>query len=422
MALTPVTVPCGIGPAIVRTVGEGLLEGGRSGVSAIRQDDGMNARVGGVIGALLCGTAACGAPDRLVPSVETNEGVSLATLASIPPADAPDHLWHLDPIRTVQISGPEGGDPALYLPTIVLSLSTGELFVHDDVQEGRLVLLDPETGAVLTRFGRTGNGPGELGAFLELSEGESGVLEVLDPRNRQLHTFSRSGEWLSSESIDLGGGRKARRHPHDPGFLLEAFRETEGAWYTVLIHWQPGASTPEPLLTLPEPDDGVAPGRIQGGRVLWTLAGENIVTMWSARPTMLVFGLDGKLRRRIDLPWTRREITDRDIQEQAEHYGFHASGLRPGPAALTNEMYTVNDTIVGLYQSVLWRPAEDPAIPFGAPIWRLFTVSGEYVGVLSLPRDFLPLGRTGNSLWISTSDDDARPVLQEVELARGGGP
>ena len=363
---------------------------------------------------------ACETDARILPEITERDGHTVATLPSVPPPDDASYLWELRVVREVATAPSPDVEPSVYIPTIVLPLSTGELVVHDDVSEGRLVVLDPDDGRVLARFGRSGSGPGELGPSLYLSEGPGGEIVVLDRVNRQHHRFERDGTWLGSDpAAREGGGGRVMRHPTRPGYLLSVYQESGESWHRSLIHWSPGASS-EHLLRLPEPAADARPGGIQQGRPLWTVVGDDLVTMWSSRPVVLVHGPEGRLRREIVLPWSVRELTEREVQEQAERVGALASILSSGRIALTNEFYTVNDSVFGMFQSSMWRPAGDPPIPVGARIWRLFSTSGAYLGALELPDDFLPLGLAAGTLWVRVLDDMAVPVLQEVEVVPKG--
>ena len=93
--------------------------------------------------------------------------------------------------------------------------------------------------------------------------------------------------------------------------------------------------------------------------------------------------------------------------------------LAVGPFAITNGLFAVDDSIFGMYQSRVWRAAEDPAPPEDQTIWRLISVTGEYMGFLRLPDGFwLLAGGSEGVLWASVLDENAVPVIQELALER----
>lgn len=84
-------------------------------------------------------------------------------------------------------------------------------------------------------------------------------------------------------------------------------------------------------------------------------------------------------------------------------------------------LYQVGDSTFGMLTSRLWRAKQDPVIPAGELLWRLFTVRGAYVGVVRQPPDFRYLGRGVGTIWVRTLDGRGVPVLQELRLVSRGG-
>lgn len=373
---------------------------------------------------LLAVVGACGEPtsQRLLPHVSVVDGVEIANLGQLPQPLDQDHWWTFRVVSEIHTVLDDDADPLLFDPTQVLPLRSGALLVHDPSAEKPLVILDRASGSVLQRFGRSGQGPGELGGGILLTEAEDGTLVVVDASNRQVHRYSRTGAWLTSITmgLDASTGRVGQR-PHGGGYLVEVLQGSETAWWRELHVVDAGTGDSEFFLRLPDPSLYAEPGRIQRGRVLWTVLSEGVVGMWSDRPSLKVYGQDGILVREIRLPLTRREITERDIAEQVKRYGGMARSLRTGPAALTNMLYAASDTVFGMLLSGLWRGAEDPALPAGQIYWRLFTIRGEYIGVAQQPQDFRFLGTGPGTLWARVLDGNGYPVIREFELVRKGG-
>lgn len=369
--------------------------------------------------------AACdGGGDRLLPSVELVGDVEVASLADLPSTLDPAYLWSYRVLREVPTMGAHDEHPLLFEPSQLLVLASGELLVFDPTADQPLIVIDPESATARVRFGRRGQGPGELGSFLTFLEELDGLL-VLDLGNRQLHRFSQSGVALSSRAFVMeSGAGKAAVAPAGDGFLVEGFRTSDAAWYRVLEHVEEASGAVSAFLRLPLPSVDAEPGQIQQGRVIWTVLDRAVVAMWSGRPTVLVHSPAGVLERELRLPLSLRHVTESDIQREIELYGALAAGQRPGQTSLTNELFPVNDTIFGMLLSDNRRAAEDPSLPDGEIWWRMFTVNGEYVGVLQPPGDYqdFKVLRSGNGrVWARAFDPNGLPVLRELELVRSDG-
>lgn len=380
------------------------------------------ARLLGAVAAAVIHVACDGGGARILPSVERSDDLDVATLADLPAALDPEYLWSYRVLREVPTVSGDDAEPLVFEPAQVLPLSSGELLVFDPTADHPLVLVDPESATARARFGRSGQGPGELGPVLTLAEVDD-LLLVLDMGNRQLHRFSRSGVHLSSERVVMSGhAGKALLAPGGEGFLVEGFRSSDAEWHRVLERVAIDSGNAAYLLRLPDPSPDAEPGRTQQGRVIWTVLDGAIVAMWSARPEVVVYAPTGQTELKLRLPLSQLHLTEGDIQRQVSLYGPIAARQRPGPTSLTNELYAVNDTIFGMLLSGTRRAAEDPVLPDGEIWWRMFTVRGEYVGVLRPPgdyQDFRVLFSGNGRVWARAFDPRGYPVLQELALVRG---
>jgi hypothetical protein len=242
-------------------------------------------------------------------------------------------------------------------------------------------------------------------------------FEVLDGENGQVHRYDLAGRWLASERVTMAGWPVAASiAPNARGFLLQILMGEAGAWWHELVGVSPGSQTVSSFARLPTPSRDAEPGYLQKGRPLWAVVGRSVVTMWSDRPSIEVHDQDGMVRRRIELPLTRRDLTERDVAHQVARVGALASSLRPGSAALTNMLYPLSDTVFGMFVSNLWRAEEDPVLPEEAIYWRLLTLHGEYLGFVRQPADFRFLGLGSGSIWARLLDERLEPRLVEFEL------
>lgn len=136
-----------------------------------------------------------------------------------PVSIAPDgKIWVADGSSTFKIFAPDGtfveswgvagsnnGEFNLCRPNgdtfgSVLFNSDGSFFVFD-AGNHRIQAFDKDRGFVQT-FGILGDGPGEFGEMLAVVFDPTGNLAVLDDSRGEIQTFSQSGEFLSSVSLE----------------------------------------------------------------------------------------------------------------------------------------------------------------------------------------------------------------------------
>lgn len=367
----------------------------------------------------LIGACSQNGGDRFLPTVEVIDGIEGATLAGIPALLAPNDRWRFREARRVHTVSDADSEPLVFDPAGVLPLSDGRLLVYDPTADRPLVILEPSTGNLLGRFGRKGQGPGELGGSLHLAQADDGTVAVLDGSNRRLHRYAKGGERISSDQVDLRGfPRKAIFWPSSGGILLETLHRLNGTFASQLELVDVESGRFKTYARLPDPPPDAEAGKIQQGRIVWTAPTLGVVAMWSSAPVVNVYSLDGTLARKVHLPLTKRNLTERDIQEDIREYGGLAASLRPGPTALTNELWAVNDSTFAMLVTSVWRAREDPAIPAGDRLWRLLTIRGEYLGWLRLPEDFRFLGLGNGTIWFRILDDEGNPVFMEAMLTR----
>lgn len=372
-----------------------------------------------VVSVSLIGACSQNSEDRFLPTVEVIDGIEVATLAGIPALLAPNQRWRFREVRRVYTVSDADSEPLVFDPAGVLSLSDGRLLVYDPTADRPLVILEPNTGNFLRRFGRKGQGPGELGGLLHLAQADDGTVAILDGSNRRLHRYEKGGEQISSDQVDLRGfPRKAIFSPSSGGFLVETLHRMNGAFASQLELVDVESGRFKTYARLPDPPPDAEAGKIQQGRVVWTASTLGAVAMWSSAPVVSVYSLDGTLVRKVHLPLTKSHLTARDVQEQIREHGGVAASLRPGPTALTNELWAVNDSTFAMLVTSVWRAREDPAIPAGDRLWRLLTIRGEYLGWLRLPEEFRFLGLGNGTIWFRVLDSGANPVMVEAMLTR----
>lgn len=368
---------------------------------------------------LLTAVGGCGdASVRTLPEVSHGaDGTEVARLGAIPARDAPTE-WSFRVEEEIRTVVPTEQVPLIYDPAAVLLLSDDDLLVHDPTADQPLVIIDRASGTVRTRFGRKGNGPGELGGSLVLAESDR-LITLYDYANQRIHRFELTGEPVSS--VGLGFESTASRVMTFRGtesFLVESLVYRDSVWARELVETDFDGALVDGFSPLPPMPAGVEPGRIQRGRVLWAVVGDRVVAMSSGEPSLEVRDNEGELLRRIELPLSPRRLTERDIAEQVEEYGPVIRRMfAPGPVALTNLLYTVNDSVFGMFLSHVFRAEEESAPDPGVVLWRLLTLSGEYLGFVTVPEDFLYLGSSADGIWARVLDPQGLPLIQLLSIA-----
>lgn len=358
------------------------------------------------------------------PRVSTTDsaGVEIATLETLPSLLDSTYMWRVEVNRELhtQGGGPDA-EPVIYNPDGIVPLRDGRILVTDPLADRPLALADMDRGAVVARLGQRGQGPSELSGSLVAWEDGEGFLWAMGRRNRRVHRYSPDGSLQSSRQIE-------RR-----GLLLRALVRpgTDEVYVELFIppRRQPTAATiarvdvdsglvQDRLVDLPnDPAPGPGP-TIQPGRSLWTALQSGVVTARSDLPSFRYYSYEGELIREIRLPLSKRELTQADIRRAKDQLGGFARFFVPGPIAITNGLYAVDDSLFGMYQSSIWRAAEDPRLPPGRSVLRLVSVTGEYMGVLWLPREFRLLGSGQGVLWGTVPDVHGVPIIQELTLTR----
>ena len=367
--------------------------------------------------------AGCGdaARTRILPEIAAEEGIEVATLKALPTPLDESWLWSLRSVRQVRTAHAADQEPLLYQPRAVLELRDGLLLVHDPMASRVFVILDLSADTAVNRFGRSGEGPGELSGDIALSESLDGEIVVADRGNLQLHRYARSGEWLGSQRLEFQGWPLAGGFQRGPGlgrFVALLLNQEDQSRWNELAEIDLGSTTSRAFLRFPDFPPEAGPGTIHRGRQLWTVLEDHVIAMWSGDPTVTVFDSSGRIERRIILPLSTSRLTTSDIEREVARVGSIARQLEPGPRPMTNMLYAVNDSVFGMFVSALWHAAEDPPLPSGKIYWRLFTVRGEYLGVAEQPEDFRLLGRGQNTLWANLLDEAGYPVVAELELVR----
>lgn len=154
--------------------------------------------------ALIPGTLACAAAG----DAPADEGVRLDTIGGIVHVInsgaglwASGGRWHVHPNRMVEIGEVDGADPYVFGDvTGVLVNEDGRIYIAD-TQALEVRIFSPE-GEFVSRFGRSGDGPGEMRNISGLGWAPGGGVTVLDGRLSRVSIFDATGKFSNSFRLE----------------------------------------------------------------------------------------------------------------------------------------------------------------------------------------------------------------------------
>ena len=361
-------------------------------------------------GFVVLAACACrgGEADRSVPRVTRSDsaGVPVYTVDRLPPPDDDRFAWTLELERAVWTGETESRrEPLLYNPQSVLRMADGALVVLD-AGELRLAVLAPDRDTVVVRFGRTGEGPGEvLSSNGLLSAAGPGSFWLTDPGNQRRTKFSLTGNVLAEEPATLAGsgGLAIQRPVTDEAFFSRVFRSTpEGPARLVdsVLVFDEAAGRVRAVAPMPprvesrSMNTSAFPLFAPAGAFAPVASGGVMVGRTDAA-SFAHYGDDGRLLGLVRLPLSSRMlgVTDKPavLAEVALEY---APAAQWSPADLADafpvfsQLWPVGDSLFALEHTRWARPEGDPPLGAGGRMWRLFTVTGRYAGALRLPTGF----------------------------------
>lgn len=349
--------------------------------------------------------------ERSVPSVTVSDssGIPIYGIGSPPAWDDPRFLWHVELERSVRTGeGRASDDPLLFNPQALMRFADGALVVLD-AGDLRLALVHPERDSVIARFGRSGQGPGEiLSSNGLLWPAEEGTFWLLDPGNQRLTRFSRTGDVVEERVAPiLGMGGLAVQHPrtHEPYFWRVFADPASGLLSdSVLRMDEDGNATPFAAMPPRHPSRERSTSRFpffapQGDFA--PLGTGGVVVGRSDIPSLQHRSAEGELLGilRLDLSPRAIGLSDKPglIEEMAEEYPPAARATVDDLAdrfPLWSRLWAFSDSAFAMEQTRWSHPAGEPPIPSGQRIWRVLSVTGDYAGVVRFPTGF------GYPYWI----------------------
>lgn len=390
--------------------------------------------------ALLCALSACDS-SRVRPAVvvEDSAGVPVFRVTELPALDDPDWQWSLRLERAVRTGARTfDEEPLLYNPQRVLRLSDGTLVVLD-AGEPRLAVVSAERDSVLARFGRTGQGPGEvLSSMGLLSPADGGSFWLVDPGNQRRTRYSLGGELLDEARLELGGmgGLAVQRPGTHQSFISRVFMSVDsGPAYledrVLRLDASEGRFTEVAAMPPRHPTRAMNTSDFpffapQGGFAPLQSGGVIVGRSDAARFTHV--DDEGSVLGIIDLPLRPRPLDPASVPQLAAQMG---EDYAPAAQATRDDFYEafpvwaqiwpLRDSVFAIEHTWLASPDRDPAPARETRVWRMFSVRGEYAGVLRLPPGFgYPYQFDGDRLVGVTRDSLGVATIEAYILVEPG--
>lgn len=380
------------------------------------------------LNALLCVLIACGALGAACSRTDL-QAHGVIELSDITPFALQDTIFD---IRAILVDD-----------TAVWTLSSGAPFIHAVNADGQIV----------QRFGRRGDGPGELLNPYKLFVGTSGDHLVLwDAGRRKLERLSTSGEhlgaaevharngWVREDMRLVSYGEDNKMLRFGDGFVLQVepngLTRSNDYRGSELVMLDSAGANPIPLLQFSSligtPDEESAVATELVAIPLWTVCGEDTLVVFD--PSLLTlhfYDVDGQLTSQRPLPLARRPLSERDIKIYVRHLLGHE--MRSANALETDELDGITDQIVRRERARFSRNAP-PGVAILCDahrrVWvnafsmadhplgysREWYVSGETMKTVRFPSGFRPHVITDSTAFGVLTDDLGVESLARVSL------
>lgn len=333
----------------------------------------------------------------------------------------------------------------LFSPQWMTTSEDGRIFVGD--MGDRQVVVFSAAGEYLYRIGREGEGPGEFQSVLFVDIADD-VLWVTEPFRH--HAFELDGTFIETVSLPLAARslmRDGRWWRLDDGrFVILNIRlrdiERGEAGAEMLVVDADGeveahVATPTMVYTeyLEQPTEGSRPVPLTlhfAARPWGDFAPEyGFVLIYPPEPEVLVYDIDGTLKRRLRVDLPPQPVTDEDrarvkarldaAVRQAEQGGFELNGefarvRRANPRYADPKHYWSRPIIDD--RGFLWLLKADVRDPVD-PTYRydIFSPEGEYLGETTPPGPSQPSHGKLLTMWEDPETGEEYPVVYRVVMA-----
>ncbi len=361
--------------------------------------------------------------------------------AGIPVVQNPtDGLW-----------GPEAGW------TVVEELSIGAMEGEDVYQFGQIIGVDVDAdgnvyiadgqvqdvrvfdamGTYVRTIGSAGSGPGELGLGMNGVFVVGDEVVIPDIGNQRISRFSRSGEFIRSQRMDLLQGVPLRWDMASAGRLVVQRRNVNPADTATGPRGDPittlaqEGEAPDTLAVLPPGESlqisgGQARVRFFDPEPIWDADPDGrLLTAKNNTMRFEVWGADGSLQRVITLPFETKPVTERDQsvfldaiadaarqqgapQQAVEQFLQQASFADNYPAFVSLALGPLQSVWAQRFLSGDELAGEEGTFniqDLGSSTWDVFDAEGRYLGAVTFPGKYQPIRAMGDRFYGIARDE-----------------
>jgi hypothetical protein len=246
--------------------------------------------------------------------IETEDGIPVVYNPK-EPVFLPDTPSHLTLIEDLRLGEPDENQNYPFSELSWYAVDAEGNIITMDNREVCIKVFD-KAGKLLRKFGRKGQGPGELQSVSFMGIIEGNKIGVVDPPNHRYYHFSQDGECL--KQIDLGPyWRVERVKPDHRGFLYANFYkinriENDVSVNTELIKFDPDF---KPVITLGSFEETRKRNEVDmlEKRFGYDIRGDDIVVWGINTEYVLNFvNPDGQLIRKVVKDYDPVKLTDKD--------------------------------------------------------------------------------------------------------------
>ena len=311
----------------------------------------------------------------------------------------------------------------------------GNVYIADG--QARNVRVFDATGAHLRTIGSPGSGPGELGLAMNGVFVADDHVVVPDLGNARVSTFTRDGEFVGSERLDVAQGVPLRWDMASGGRIVVQRRNVNPGDTSSVPRGDPivtltsEGAAPDTLAVLP-PGESL---QIQGGQArvrffepepIWDADPDGrLLTAKNNAMRFEVWGGDGRLMRVITLPYEQKLVTDRDKQVFLDAIADAARQQGAPPQAVQAFLQQASFADhYPVFVSVALGPAgsvwvqrilsgdelagEDETFDvqdLGSTEWHVFDSEGRYLGTVTFPGKYQPIRAMGDRFYGIARDE-----------------
>lgn len=280
------------------------------------------------------------------------------------------------------------------------------IYAADD-KEGHIKVFDSD-GKYLRTISRSGQGPGEIGRPEKIFIDENSHLVVVDPRRREIHTFSTTGDHLGSSKFDSIYPMDTQRDSCGNFYVMNFIRppgSKEGAYE--LLKLTTDLKKRKSLIRVDISADA-KPSVFEDIPNFAVRFDDSLVLGYQAKYMFKIFNSEGNIVREIHQKSVPVPIPEKVKEEMRRRDAQSAIPLKMKIPKYYMPFWTFYLDEAGCMLVVKPERAEDGE----SQVCDVLSAEGKYLCRISLKvMDPIVLTITGGKLYVMDEDIDGNPIL-----------